>query len=743
MSLLSIPDQTIPEGEKTEEWHILHATNYASYSLSDAYNDQRRLMLKYYRAYNAELSDEEMALTKVITCPNGHDLGIEYVVYPLIQTKLEQFIGEFLLRPIRRKAYAMDKKSKNEKFEEKLKMLGEEIMRGLSEKMEGQLGFKPETQNSEMELPPNVEEFFEKDFKSIAEEVADGLLKLFLDVNKEKNKLKEYFLDYCITDRAHSVLHKLNGHTRSRKVHPMDCDYDLDPYKTVQDNHEYFFENYYLTENEIYNSFSLSDTQKEGVKEAFTAIGDRGISSPDSEELTTSHKYDGWYQTNNKVSRLRIVSAMWKSRKRVTLKTNTNKDNKEFVKKVGEKDDIRKKDKLDHIDGENPRYVLMLGPNICLEWGEMKQRHSSVDAPWACTLPVVSIVRDNTTGTSMIKSPAAKLFQLQQMASEVLFEIRLALKTAGDSRVLVYDAAQTPKEFTKGGFEGGLNKVMHHIKKDKLMIINSKEKGMGKNSFNQFTSLDLSQKGAVQDLFRGLAVIEDLASKFIGITPEREGEVGQYQTATGTDKAIRGSTARTEVIYSPFDSFIQAMLEKVLLRAKHDYEEGEIIQYVFGQMQTKFLKLFKEFFLSDMGIYLSDARKDKQAAETIDRAAEMALSNANTPEIIMGLIEVFEGDSASEKKAVFQRMLNSMEKMRAEQAKAEQEAAAQAQKAEMEDKEANRTVQREGFIKDENVAEIYVAGKGMDGTMKTRSAELIAAAKIESDNNKKENKKEA
>ena len=737
MSLLSLPDQTVPDSQKTKEWHIQHALDYAIYSISDHYNDQRKEMLKLYRGYNAELSTEESDLAKAITCPNGRDLGVEYVVYPLIQTKVEQILGEFLLRPLRRKTYVIDKKSKNAKYEQKLSVLSEELMRGLQEKLQQNLGYSPETESPEMELPEDVEEFFEKDFKMLAEETADGILNLFLDVRKEKTKFKQLFLDFCITDRAHAVLDKKQGHTTMRKVHPLDCDYDIDPYKVVQDDHEYFFENYYLTENEVYNSFELTKAQKEIVKSTFESVSDFDNSINDSEELSTTQKYDGWYQTSNKIGRLRIISAMWKSRKRVSIKVSENKKTgKPIHKKVDQEYKERKGEKIEHIDGDEPRYVMMLGPDLCLEWGKMKQRYSYVDAPWSCGLPCISIVRDNSTGSSQIKSVASKLYQLQQIASEVLFEIRLALKHAGDSRVMVYDTAQTPKAFSKGGYENGLNRVMHHIKKDKLMFINSKEKHLQKNTFNQFTSLDLSQKGAIQDLFNGLAIIEDLASKFVGISPEREGQVGQYQTASGTDKAIRGSTARTEIIYTPFDEFIQALLEKVLLKAKQDYESGEVVQYVFGEMKTKFLKIYKDFHLSDLGLYLSDARKDKQAAENIDRAAEMALSNANSPEMVMGLIEVFEGETAVEKKGVFQRMLNSMEKLRAEQAKAEQEAnAAQMEADQAENAEAS-ALTRESHEKDKYVAHVYADNKATTEDMKNQTQKEIEAAKLWEERNK-------
>ncbi len=727
MSLLTLPDQTISENLKDKEWHALHGRDYASFSVSDNYNDQREEMLKLFRAYNAELSKEELKLAKAITCPHGISLGQEYVVYPLIQSKIEQIVGEFMTRPLRRKSYVLDKKSKNAKYQKKLDMLAEQFAREMNEKIKNDLGFTPETASPDMQIPENIEEY---DFKTLAEETADGIINIFLDVRKEKHKFKQMFTKYCITDRAHAVIDKAHGFTTMRDVHPLDCDHDIDPYKVVQDNHDYFFENFYLTENEIYNTFSaLTKSEKEQVKKMFSTISQTDSTSYDSQELGYSQKYNGWFQTSNKVHRLRLISAMWKSRKRVSIKVSQGK-HKKYYKKIDEDYKLNSKATVEHIDGEMPRFVIMLGPELVLEWGVMENRYSHVDDPFTCFLPVLSIIRDNTIGTSLIKSVAAKLYQLQQIASEVLFEIRLALKSAGDSRVLVYDSAQTPKEFTKTSYENGLNRVMHHIKKDKLMIINSKQKGMNA-SFNQFTSLDLSQKGAIQDLFNGLAIIEDLAAKFVGISPEREGQVGQYQTATGTEAAKRGSFARTEIIYTPFDEFIQALLEKVLLKGKFDYEKGQVIHYIFGEMKTKFLTLFDQFFAADFGIYLSDSRRDKDTADRIDAAAELALSNANTPEMVMGLIEVFDEETAVAKKKVFQNMLDSMEKIRQETQKAQLEAQSQVQDDDKEDKEKNRGVTREGHQKDINVAGIYVKGKGVSDVLKSTSAERIKRAELE------------
>lgn len=738
MSIFSLPDQTIAESKKGKEWHRNHGVQFVAYTGSSTnYSNQKALMLKYYRGYLAQLSKKEEEAVQRITCPYGVNLGQDYIVYPLIQMKIEQLVGEFIQRPLRRKTYATNKKAKNDKLDKKAKMLAEDIMRGIAKDMEGDLGFEPQTENPDIQLPEGVEELQEMEVKTIAEEIGDDLLSYFLDVRKEKQKFKEVFIDYCIVDRGHIILDKKHGHhTTMRKVHPLDCEYDLDPYVVTQKDHGYFYETYMYTLNEIFNNYpKITKKEKESIKALFNSTG--GTADGDTYDTESlGRKLDvaeGWIETKNNVMRLRGIKLIWKSRKRIKVKVSKNKKTGEDVyRKLPEDYKPRENDKIEYLDVEIPRYVTMIGPEIVLDYGVMEERYSYMDDPKSCQLPVISIVRENTIGTSSIKSVAAKLYQLQEMASEILFEIRLAMKRSG-GRVLVYDVAQTPKEFSGPGFKNGVDRVMHHAKKDQFMLINSAQKGKTNGAgFNQFTSLDLSNKGHIQDLFGGLSMIEDLADRFIGLSPERQGQVGQYQTATGVDSAVRGSTARTEVLFTPFDEFVVDVLEKVLMKTKKDYPKGEVIQFIMGNMKTKFLKIFEEYYDSDLGIYIADARKDLERSRKIDEAVGLALGNAQTPEMIMGLIDVFEGDTASEKKAVFARILNSLEKVKQENqkaAQADQENANQVAQAqiEKEDEQKDKILQN-----NLDVAHVYADNKMNDRLAQVDSAERIKAAELSS-----------
>jgi len=731
MSYFALPDQTIPENQKNEEFHIKHAIEYARFSNPGTADDRKKEIEKLYRAYFAELSPEQEGLVKSITCPNGVNLGVQFIVYPLIQTKIEQIVGEYMSRPLRKKAYVIDKKSISKKLDKKLDLLTEEVMRGVSQETKEELGFEIETQHKDVELPPDVEEFMTKKFKMIAEDVADNLAQLWLEVNKGKNRIPEMFTDFCIADQCHAIVDKMKGHTIARKVHPLDADHDTDPYQAIQDDHEYFFENYWLTKNEIFNIFKLDKKKKDAVNAIFSAFT-TGDNTNNSEPLKNAKKYDGWVNTDNKTTRMRVVSGMWKSQKKVSIKVSeSKKTQKVFYKKLGIDEKARENDNIKEIYGEVPRFVQMLGPEICLDFGIMKQRFSSIDNPYICKLPVVSLVRDIATGSSQIKSPAAKLYQLQQLASEILFEIRLAVKHMGDSRILIYDVAQTPKDVSKKGYDSALDRVMHHIKKDKIMFINSKDRAQQKNTFNQFNSLDLSAKGTMQDMFTALAMIEDMASKFVGISPEREGQVGQYQTAGGTNAAIAGSAARTEVVFTPFDEFVQTLIERVIMKSKHDYSEGEVLQMAFGDLEAKFIKIYKEFFESDLGIYLSDSRKDKEKAQRIDAAAEQALSSSNAIEMMEGLIDVLEAETASEKKAVFKRTMKSyMELQEANRKAAEEQAKLEAQ-TEQAKLEQTKQIADDRNASQERIADTYANNKAITEGMKATTTERVKAAELE------------
>jgi hypothetical protein len=743
-----IPNQRVPESKWTKKYYIEHANRMIEFSGSDEYLLRTETIAKLYRKYSCELSEKDVELNKGLTHQYGYDLGIEYMVYPLCEMIVDQLVGEYISLPLRRKVYAMNKDAVNKKLDELVKYVSEEIFRELNEKLTPELGFTPETANPEVDLPDDIETFFEKNYKTLSEELGDDLIEHFLEVLKEKRKIKTLLQDFLIGEECTLYMGCKNGHPTIERARFDEHYIDVDPNEEIQTNPQIFAFFPLMTKNDILNEYGeeLTEEQLKKVDEVFERMDQNMlVNQPFSYgkgnlQLTNSHpyancekgvSYKDWYDTRSS-HRLRVLKMKWKSRKIVNVKIHKNKYTGEDVYTILKEDEKpRNRDRVKKLSVEVVRCIEMLGPEILLKYGvDTEDRLTYIDNQKKVHLPVVSIKGRNTMYSTENRSVVSKIAPLQKIASDMLFELRLSMK-ANDGQVMVYDIAQIPKQFVDSyGTKKALNRMLHHIKKDKIIFFNSKDNGT-RNTFNQFTSLNLSNKGHTQEIINALMLIEELARKFVGLSKERSGEVGQYQTASGTERAVLGSNARTEIYFNPFDEFVQSMLGKMLLKSKKVYKKGQVFSYVFGDMKAKFLTIFGDFFLEDLGVYIGNRFKDKKDKDLIDQAAVQALGNATERELILDLINTLEADSASESKAILEKGLKAFEKLQAENAQAAQ-AAEQAQREHdkaIED-EKNKLV-REGHQKDILIAKIYANNKTTTLQDQLNSQELQTAAKLD------------
>lgn len=739
-----LPNQRRPESEWTKKLYLDHANRMIQHVSNKTLTDRNERIAKLYRIYNCELSPKEEEANKSLVKQYGHDLGVEYVIYPLAEMLVDQLVGEYLALPLKKKTYSINKEAINARLDEKVKYVSEDIFRKENEKLEEELGFVPETENPEIDLPDDIEYFFSKTYKTLGEELSDDLIVHFLDVLKQKRKVKTLLQDFLIGEQATALLDENDGHPVLRRTRYDETYIDLNPEEEIQTDINVFSYFPYMTKNEILNKYALKEETLKKIDEIFERMANNkllddpfqfsrdGVDRHGYNNCKNGVSYKGWYESNT-THRLRVLVMKWKSRKEIRAKVHIDKNTgKEVYTILKPNYKPRRRDNVKKVTIEVIREIEMLGPEIILKYGECKERMSYIDNNKKVNLPVVSLRGRNTMFSDEIRSVVAKVSPLQKMASDILFELRLAIK-ANNGRVLVYDISQIPKQFLDTyGKKGAINRMLHHIKKDKILLFNSKDKA-SRTTFNQFTSLDLTNRGLIQDLINALMLIENLGKKFVGITNERQGEVGQYQTKAGTDRAVIASNARTEVYFNPFDEFFQAILNKMLMKSKSVYKRGQTFSYVFGDLMTKFLTIFQDFFNVDIGVFIGDRFKDKRDKEIIDQAAVQALGNATDRELILDLINVLETEHASESKAILEKGLKAYEKLQQENAKALQEQ----KQAELQDKAEQRAhdkqIADDRNIKDIEVAKIYANNKTFNDGEKNASSERIAAAKIESD----------
>jgi hypothetical protein len=732
MSSYILTNQKISDKLKDKEWHKEHIKSFVAFDVGRSLSERKEMQLKCWRAYSCQQGEEHNKKTNPITNPYTFSLGMEWIDYPLIESKLEQMVGEFMTRGVKRKTYVINKKAQTAKLNDMFDMISEEILREVNKEIGPELGFEPETASPDKELPPNIEEFFEQGYKTVSEQVSDTILNQVLISKKNIDKVKDLYLDFLLYDECIAYIDEKDGSPNIRKLNIFETELDFDPDLEVQDNPQYLIFNKVLSYNEIINTYDLSDEELLTLKSYMNINANSSVNAMEGDlgdGMDTN--YSNWISGDKNNLRIRCVEMIWISQKKVSVKVSVNsKTGKKIYKKIPDDYKKRKGDDVESIWVQQKRNCVMCGPDLVLEYGVDNQRASRIDNPKKDSIFVTAIRRNNNLSRMQMRSAAYKLLQLQDFASECLFELRLAMRR-NNGRVLVYDAAQVPKQFLKsGGYQNAINRVMHHAKKDQFLIINSADK-QSRYNFNQFTSLDLSTKGLMQDIFNMLGLIEELAGKFLGLSPQREGNIDQYESATGTERAVSQSTARTEVYVKPFESFLKYLLDKILMKGKHVYEEGEVTQYIFGDLKTKFFKIYPEYFQEDVGVYIADNFAEQKKKSVVDQAAQQALSNAATPDLILSLIETLNADTAGESEAIFKRAVKAINKLKEQEAQASADSQKAAQEATAAIEQGKADLKREEFQNNIDVAVIQNDGQTLREMNKNQSTEKIKIADLE------------
>lgn len=704
MSIFQFPNQRIKETKKNEDWHVDHILNYIMYSGTSNYAQQKAEMVELYYSAAAMLSPkQEKACKAMITERYGSNFGPQYVVYPLIENRISQVVGDYRKRPLKRRALVNNEGAVIKKLESKIDMLLEKELRELNKQMEPELGFAPESPAPQMKIAPDVEEFFSKDYRTISEEISEDVLYQLLVVKKEKEKIYNALEHYLIGGKVFGVHDEKNGHPSVFIPHPLDCFFDTNDNQEVQDDMQFFVWDKPMSINEILNMFELDEEQTK-IVESYSNI----------ESIGDKPKNSTWFITDKNSFRPRVISMSWISRKISKFKVIKNSQTEREEYKILPDDyKITKRDKEEKniidIEIEDVRHITMLGPELVLSFGSLEDQMKTVGNKKKRFIPAVGLISKNQMGINNVRSLAKKLVYLQDFASEILYEIRLNLRQL-DGNVLVYDMSNIPKEWARFGPDKALEKVNFYLKRDRIQLINSKDK----RSSAYANSANVSQKGRMPELISLLSLIEDMADRISGITKEGQGQANPYQKATTTEVNLSSGTARAEEYYGVFDSFVETYLERMIMKSKSIYKKGDVFTYFGGDNQMKFLTIMDDYMLDDMGIHIGDNRKEYERKDRMDKVGEQAFGQSQDPEIMMNMIKMWNADSATEAEAIFKAGSKKLAEMRQENIKLQQESEANAAKAEQEKQAILDRQHKEKMQNNIDVANIYADNKIQD-----------------------------
>ena len=211
------PLQFLSKKEKTDEWAAWNLDWIEWQGQKQIRRNARRLMKNYKLAkgiidksdYIVEENNEMREIVDILTKEDTSALELKF--YPIIPNVINVLVAEFAKRSTKLTYRAIDEISYNEMMEQKKSMVEEVLMANAQTKIVAALiaqGMDPNSEEARKELSPEklktlpeIEQFFQKDYRSMVEEWASHQHKVDVERFGMDELEERAFRDMLITDR--------------------------------------------------------------------------------------------------------------------------------------------------------------------------------------------------------------------------------------------------------------------------------------------------------------------------------------------------------------------------------------------------------------------------------------------------------------------------------------------------------------------------------------------------------------
>ena len=694
----SFPPQFVLESEKTEEWAnqwVNAVVAYMSY-VESPYKNSRLNDIQNYNIYNGTLDLEDF---KYITEQYGMAYPARLVNYPIISPKIDLLVGEDLRRPLDVKVSTTNKEAVLRKEDVKVNLIMKKLTEEIHQEFKDSVGIElPEI--TEMEVPEDIDLYMRYNYREMVEETAQDGLEYLIQKYNYRDLFKEGFRDMLVTGKEFFRVYDRNGDPFVRRVDPRNIVYEINASSDYLDDSSWVGEERYLSYSEILDEFR-DELDREQLEELSAMYQIGGY-----DDLARYNDPFDWidYQEGQEV-KIRVVSVEWKSIKALKFKVSENKFNPErpFMKQVPDDYSPRRNEEIVTRYVDDIWEATKIGGKILVQARRRPNQVRSVDDAGSTSLSYVGCVRNNTTGRSI--SMVDLLKNIQMLYNIVMYQIELAMARSG-GKAVVYDVSQLP---TNLGMD--MQTVLYHLKTDGIIPINSKEEGNQLASFNQFQQIDFTLSNSVQQLINLKLMLEQTAGQISGVSPQREGAVGQYEYVGNVQRSVVQSATITESLFYSHAMVKKRVFERVCDLMKVCWANGKKASYILGDGAFKFLSIFPDIRLNDFGIYVGDAGKDDAMRQQLQGIAQAALQGGQAT--LLDIIKVLKADTFTEAEHILERAMDEVNKQQAEQAQ-QQQAMMQAQ-AEASEAEHQRNLQIEEM---KNQGKVQVATIQAEADMK-------------------------
>ena len=363
---------------------------------------------------------------------------------------------------------------------------------------------------------------------------------------------------------------------------------------------------------------------------------DESLNMSNSQLITVDgsdlYSYTGNFDTDGNI---RVIRVVWKSRRKIGMLTYFDEEGTEQSTIVDENFPIK------NFEGQgwtidwhwiNEWWQgYRIGHDMYKRIEPLPRIGTKMSNPSICLPPYVGTVyRIGGTGISLMDrvKPYKYLYNVYMRRTELA-------SARNKGRIAELDLAEIPD-----GWDEEL--VMMYAEANGYMIKDSFKEGKKGNSTGKLVGtvkqrgsdvLQLDSADVIRANLELARYVKAELAEVAGVSPQREGEIGNRETKGGAELAITNSSHVTEEWFSLHDNTKLRVLELLVETAKHAwrYAEGDAakkLQYVDDGLITQTITVDgRRFAETEYGYYVSDGRNDAELIGAIKTLAQAALQN--------------------------------------------------------------------------------------------------------------------
>lgn len=529
----------------------------------------------------------------------------------------------------------------------------------------------------------DVQKYMKYDYKTMAEKVADSLLKYLKERLNIKNEFLKGWFDALVARMEIYYTGTINGEPVVERVDPRDCDFDIDATTDYIDQKNWFKRTFYMSPYALYDRLRDLLDEKD-LDDMLEMVSNNGKTAGASKMVAGSaqggirwnenlaNRFMGAGHKEQASEELYCVHVTWRSFTRLGFLAVPKEDGSYETVVVDETyepmpDDI--------IEWE---YVSEIWEGYKIGEDKYKARplpyqHRSIETINDNRLPYTGVVYNATN--SFGKSLVELMKPLQYMYMVIWYRIELAI-AKDKGAILNMDITQIPKKY---GMD--MDRWLHYLNALGINFINPYEEGWdvpgregGKMApFNQISAQNLSTIKTIDSYMQLLERIEVMIGEIVGITKQREGSINTRELVGNVERSVQQSSHITEPLFWLHNQAKRRVYNMLINVAQYQFSNSDQrkLQFILSDSSRTFLEITDDFIYSDLDIFVSDSTRDAMNIEALKSLLQPAMQNGAT---ILDAAEILTADNMSMIKAKLRDIEDN--RMQMVQQQQQQEAAA-------------------------------------------------------------------